>query len=395
MPPAISTLLAAFHQYYGGEPHVVVQAPGRVNLIGEHTDYNDGYVLPAAIDRAVFIAAAPCSSSVVSLAALDLFDGASFRVNEVERKVDVSGTPIKHWARYPAGVAWALQQRGLAVGGVDAVYSSTIPVGSGLSSSAAVEVGFAAMWRALGGWQLDDMTLAQTCRRAENEYVGLNCGLMDQFASAHGRAGHALFFDCRTLAWEPIPLPGDVAIVVADTRVRHSLGQSGGYNERFAQSREAVRLLAEVSPGIRALRDVSRADLEKHAGRLPEVIRRRAQHVVEENDRVLRSVEWLKAGDVAAFGRAMDASHVSMRDLYEISCPEVDAMVTAAQAIEGCHGARLTGGGFGGCAVALVRAEAVPAFEPELARRYEAATGIKPDVYICRPSEGADLIRNP
>ncbi|MBI3760813.1 MAG: galactokinase, partial [Chloroflexi bacterium] len=344
-------LLPAFRKYYGAgsDPALVIRAPGRVNLIGEHTDYNDGYVLPAAIDRAVYIAASRCVSPLASLTALDLGEGTSFRVTEVAKKVDAVGRPLKDWVRYPAGVAWALQERGLSVGGVDAVFSSTVPVGAGLSSSAAVEVAFAVLWRALGAWELDTMTLARTCQRAEVEYVGVNSGLMDQFASAHGRAGHALFFDCRTFEWQPVLLPPGVAIVVADTKVRRQLGRSK-YNERVAECAESVRRLSEHLPGIRALRDVSSADFAKYARYLPDVVRRRAQHIVEECARVLKSVEWLRVGDTASFGAAMNDSHTSLRDLYEVSCPELNAMVEAAQSLDGCYGARLTGAGFGGCA---------------------------------------------
>jgi galactokinase len=248
-----------------------------------------------------------------------------------------------------------------------------VPIGAGLSSSAAVEVAFAVLWRALGGWEMDAMRLAQACQQAEVEYVGLNCGLMDQFASAHGRAGQALFLDCRTLEWQPVPLPAETSIVVADTKVRRSLAQSE-YNVRHAQCREAVRLLAERLPGIRALRDVTPEQFVRHGGVLPEVVRRRAQHIVEECDRVLKSVEWLRTGDAASFGQAMFEGHASLRDLYEVSCPELNAMVEAARPIEGCYGARLTGAGFGGCAVALVARPASAASWPPATSRPPASS---------------------
>jgi len=368
-----------------------VRAPGRVNLLGEHVDYNDGWVLPAAIDRAAYVAVGECPSPLVSLTAADLDEGATFRVTELDSQVDVTGKPLKSWARYPAGVAWALKERGLPVGGMDAVLTSDVPRGAGLSSSAAVEVAFATAWQKLGGWSLLPMDMARTCQRAENQYVGVNSGIMDQFASTCGRAGQALLLDCRTLEWETVPLPEGVAIVVADTMVRRELGKSE-YNARRAHCEEAVRILAPVLPGVTALRDVPVEDFNRHAHRLPEVVAKRARHVVEECARTCAAVEILRAGRAEEFGALMNDCHASLRDLYEVSCPELDAMVGAAQKIEGCYGARLTGAGFGGCTVNLVAASASADFKRALAAAYEKAAGKRPEIYVCRSTDGARII---
>jgi galactokinase len=387
----LTRLTERFEKTYHAQPAFIARAPGRVNLLGEHVDYNDGWVLPVAIDRATYVAVGECASALVSLHAADLDDGASFRLTELEAKVDAAGQPLKSWARYAAGTAWALQARGLQVRGMDAVITSDVPRGAGLSSSASVEVAYATAWAKLGGWSLPPMELARACQRAENQYVGVNCGIMDQFASACGRAGHALLLDCRTLEWEALPLPPGLAVVVADTMVRRELGASE-YNVRRAHCEEAVRVLSNVLPGIRALRDVSVDDFNTHAHLLPPIVAQRARHVVEECARVQRAVPLLRAGDALEFGRLMNECHASLRDLYEVSCPELDTMVSAAQGLEGCYGARLTGAGFGGCTVNLVAASAAEAFTRELAQRYQRATGKTPEIYVCQPAEGAGMV---
>jgi galactokinase len=391
MDDHVERLRAEYAHAYHSEPAFVVRAPGRVNLLGEHVDYNAGWVLPVAIDRAAYLAVGPCVSPLVSLSALDLGDGAVFRVTELDSKKDVTGKPLPRWAHYPAGVGWALKARGLAVAGMDAALAADVPRGAGLSSSAAVEMAFAVAWQELGGWTLDPLDLARACQRAENEYVGVNCGLMDQFASACGRAGHALLLDCRTLAWEAVPLPADIAIIVADTTVRRSLAASE-YNLRRAQCEEAVRGLSESLPGITALRDVSVEDFNRLAPRLLPVVQKRARHVVEECARVPRAVQALKAQRVAEFGALMDECHASLRDLYEVSCPELDVLVNAAQKIDGCYGARLTGAGFGGCTVNLVAAAAATDFQRDLAAAYHRATGRAPLIWVCRAAAGAGRV---
>jgi len=369
----------------------VARAPGRVNLLGEHVDYNDGWVMPAAIDRAAYVAGRACSSPLMSVAAADLDESTAFRVSGLEAKLDAVGQSLPRWAHYPAGVAWSLSEQGLAVNGLDAALASDVPRGAGLSSSAAVEVAFATAWQHLGGWSLTEMHLALSCQQAENRYVGVNSGIMDQFASACGRAGHVLLLDCRTLEWEALPLPAGVSIVVADTGMRRELGQSE-YNTRRAQCEEAVRGLAEVLPGIRALRDVSVADFNRHAGRLNPLVARRARHVVEECARTQAAVAILRAGRVADFGALMNDCHASLRDLYEVSSPELNAMADAAQALDGCYGARLTGAGFGGCTVNLVASDATAAFTRDLAAAYQRATGREAEIYVCEAADGAGIV---
>ena len=391
MPPLLDRLLEKFRAAYHADPAFIARAPGRVNLLGEHVDYNDGWVLPVAIDRAAYLAVGRGASPLISVSALDLGDSAAFRLADLEAKLAVTGQPLSGWRRYPAGVAWALVRRGLAVTGMEAVLSSDVPRGAGLSSSAAVEVVFATAWQKLGGWALAALELAQACQQAENEYVGVNCGLMDQFASACGRAGHALLLDCRTLAWETVPLPPEVAIVVADTSVRRSLTRSE-YNNRRAQCQEAVRGLGEVLPGITALRDVSLDDFNRHAARLPPLVQKRARHVVEECARVRTAVDSLRADRIAEFGALMNECHGSLRDLYEVSCPELEAMVNAAHKLEGCYGARLTGAGFGGCTVNLVAAGAVEGFQRDLAAAYTRATSLTPAIWACQAAAGAEIL---
>lgn len=380
-----------FQDSYHSSPSFVTRAPGRVNLLGEHVDYNDGWVLPAAIDRAAYVAASACPSSLVSVTAMDLKESVTFRLGELEAHIDVSGRPLPGWARYPAGVAWSLRAEGLAVGGLDAVLASDVPVGAGLSSSAAVEMAFAMAWQATGGWTRPPMALALASQRAENQYVGVNSGLMDQFASACGRAGHALLLDCRSLEWEALPLPAGVSIVVADTSMRRELGKSE-YNTRRAQCEAAVAGLSAALPGIRALRDVSPEDFNRHAHLLDPLVARRAQHVVEECARTRAAVSILKEGRVAEFGALMNECHASLRDLYEVSSPELNAMAAAAQKLPGCYGARLTGAGFGGCTVNLVAAEAAEDFKTDLAAAYGKATGYQAVIYVCQAAEGAECM---
>ncbi len=393
MSDILNQLTSHFQKSYYASPAFIARAPGRVNLLGEHVDYNDGWVLPAAIDRAAYVAVGECASSLVSVAAMDLNEAAAFRVTDLATKTDVTGKPLPAWVRYPAGVGWSLAECGLALKGMDAVLTSDVPRGAGLSSSAAVEVVFATAWQHLGGWTLAPMDLAVACQRAENQYVGVNSGLMDQFASVCGRAGHALLMDCRTHAWEPVPLPAGVSIIVADTMVRRELGKSE-YNLRRAHCEEAVQILAGVLPGITALRDVTMEDFNRHASLLSSIVQKRARHVVEECARIHHGVAALRANRLADFGAYMNDCHASLRDLYEVSCPELNVMAEAAQKLEGCYGARLTGAGFGGCTVNVVATEAAENFKRELAVTYEKAIGKTPEIYVCQASEGAEIVRD-
>lgn len=367
-------------------------APGRVNLLGEHVDYNDGMVLPAAIDRSVKVQACPRTDRLVALRAEDLGAAVTFSLDALPSKTDVKGAPLPSWARYPAAVAWALQEKGLLVTGIQATYTSDVPIGAGLSSSAAVEVAFGALWQELGGWEATRMDLARLCQRAENAYVGVNSGLMDQFASAHGVKDHALYFDTRSLEFRPVPLPPATVIIVADSGVRRSLATSA-YNERRAACEQAVALLKPHLPSIRALRDVTPADFERFSHVLPPLVARRAQHIVEECARMVEAVAVLEAGDAAAFGRLMLAGHASLRDLYEVSCPELDLLVDTARGLPGCFGARLTGAGFGGCTVNLVAEPAAESFIAALKQTYEQTTRRKANVYLCRASQGVRVER--
>ena len=368
-----------------------VIAPGRVNLLGEHVDYNDGPVLPVAIDRTVRLTFKRINGVEVHLDAVDLKAEVTFSLNSLDKRVDIHNKPLPQWAYYPAGVAWALQQHGLVAHGMIGTYTSDIPIGAGLSSSAAVEVAFALAWQTLGGWVIDRMSLARICQQAEVEYIGLKSGLMDQFASTHGIAGHALHFDTRSLEWQPIPLPPDTLIVIADTGLRRSLTNSA-YNDRYAACKQAVTLLKPVMPGIRALRDVTPEELTLHARLLPEKIYKRARHVVDECDRVSQAVKLLKRGDVSSFGQLMFAGHTSLRDLYEVSCPELDQLVEIASSIPGCLGSRLTGAGFGGCTVNLVQETQALNFITKLTQGYFQATGTQSQIYACKLSQGAHLL---
>lgn len=384
------TVTRVFEDMFHSAPAYVARAPGRVNLLGEHVDYNDGFVLPAAIDRATHVAFSPTDSNEVTLRAMDLEQDVCFTLEALAEKKQLDGSPLPDWARYPAGVAWALAERGLAVSGVDAVFASDVPRGAGLSSSASVELAFAVMWKTLGGWDLSPMEMARLCQRAENRYVGVNCGIMDQFASACGEADRLLLLDCRSLEYRTLPLPNDVAIVIADTSVRRSLTTSA-YNDRRAACEEAVRLLQRDLPEVKSLRDVSPAEFDRFSAGLPAEVEKRARHIVQEIDRTQRAIPLLEGGDVAGFGRLMNECHVSLRDHYEVSCPELDTMTQIAWSLPGCYGARLTGAGFGGCTVNLVAQEETQGFVEALADRYHSDTELTPEIYVCKAAEGAGL----
>jgi galactokinase len=382
--------LGAFRARFGREPELLARAPGRVNLIGEHVDYNGGLVLPVAIDRAAWLAVAHASDDIVTIEAVDLDERTRFSLRELV--ADRGALPsIPRWARYPAGVARVLAERDLKVSGVDVALASEVPIGAGLSSSAAVEVAFAVTWRALGSWSMSDLELARLCQEAENRYVGVACGLMDPFTSIHGRKGHAILLDCRSLESRPVPLPAQTAIVVADTKVRRQLAESE-FNLRRRQCEEAVEILRRVRPTIRNLRDVSPVELERRREDLPELLFRRARHVVEEIARVETLIPDVERGDAAALGRAMTAAHRSGRDLYDVSCYELDVLVESAVKIDGCFGARLTGAGFGGCTVSLVEAAGAARFAAELSRVYREATATTPEIWICAADQGAEVM---
>jgi galactokinase len=387
----VTQLIRVFQETYGSPPAHIVRAPGRVNLLGEHVDYNDGFVLPAAIDRATYLAFSPSGSPLSSILAMDMNDQAFLTLESARSRTQEAGAPLLEWMLYPAGVLWAIGEEGLDTSGIQAVFASNVPRGSGLSSSASVEMAFMLAWQALGGWTLPPMQRALLGQKAENQYVGVNCGIMDQFASACGVENSLLLLDCRSLEWKTIPLPEDVSIVIADTTVRRKL-TSGEYNKRRSACEEAVRLLKEDLPNIRALRDVSVEEFNRYAGKLPEEVAKRARHVVEEIERSRQAEPLLEAGNIARFGTLMNECHISLRDLYEVSCPELDVMVRVAQSLDGCYGARLTGAGFGGCTVNLVAREMASEFAASLAKGYEEETSLKPEIYITRASNGAELV---
>lgn len=382
-----------FQSHFNKTPQIRVQAPGRVNLLGEHVDYNQGPVLPAAIDRAVHLVAhfsseASSEEKIVQLYAIDFDESTEFHLDQVEFKIDLSGNPLPKWALYPAGVAWSLKQAGYQVTGAQIAYASDIPIGAGLSSSAAVEVGFAVLWQALGAWECDRLELARLCQYAENKYVGVSCGLMDQFASACGVEGHALFFDTRALTWEPAPLPADSRIVIADSAIRRSLADSE-YNQRRTDCEQAVTILKQYMPHIQSLRDVKTTEFAAFSSFIPETTRRRAEHVVKEIHRVHSAYNALLRQDKQAMGALMYSGHKSLRDLYQVSTPELDLLVELTRDLPGVIGARLTGAGFGGCTVNLVEREFVDVFMSQLSDRYHQETGKDVRLFQCLASQGA------
>ena len=390
-PPA--RLIEQFRAVFREDPEFLVRAPGRVDLIGTHTDYNEGWVLPAAITRYAWLAVRELPTALITLHALDMDEQVAFRLTDLEDRKALNGQPLPRWAQYAAGVAWSLQEAGLATPGSQIMITSDVPVGAGLSSSAAVEVAYATAWAHIVGWKVDRMKLAQLCQRAENEYVGVNSGLMDQFTSLHGKPGHALLFDCRTLEWEALPLPEDISLVVADTGTRRQLTDSL-YNQRRAECEQAVQALREYLPDISALRDVTVEQFTAYRDRLEEPIRQRAEHIIHENARVLAAAEALKRGDVITLGRLLDESHLSARDLFEASGPELDAMWEASQGHPARLGGRFIGAGWAGCLVFLAKAGAAEDFAAYTARRYEERTGISPSMSHMRTAGGAEVLED-
>jgi galactokinase len=373
---------AAFRDRHGGEPRVFA-APGRVNLIGEHTDYNDGFVLPMAIDRGVVVAAAPRADRRVRVRSINL---------DADAEIDLDQPGPRRrgrWLDYVEGMAQALVARGVPVGGADLILASDVPAGAGLSSSAALEIAVGLALVRVTGHEIDGVALALAGQAAEHEYVGTRCGIMDQLIAALGEADHALLIDCRQLEATLVPLElSTAAVVICDSRVKHELATSA-YNTRRAECARGIELLSAPLPGIRALRDVTSADLDRHGDVLPEPIARRCRHVVEENRRTLAAADALGRGDVAELGRLLAASHRSLRDDYEVSCDELDVLADVAAVTPGVFGGRMTGGGFGGCTVNLVATDAVETFGEEVTSRFEARFGRRPDLFVSRACDGA------
>jgi len=369
-------------------PSMMAVAPGRVNLIGEHTDYNDGFVLPVALERDVRVLFNPRQDRRVRLYAVEFDAWAEFDLD------NLGFTEEQFWSNYVQGMAWSLQEQGVSLVGLEGIVSGNVPRGSGLSSSAALEVACAKAFLAASD-QLDALTgpqLAKAAQRAENEFVGVNCGIMDQFISTLGAEGHALLIDCRSLEYQLVPFPAGASLVIGNTKASRSLAGSA-YNERRAQCEEGVRLLQQVLPGIQALRDVSSEQLDAHRDLLPSLIYQRCHHVVSENERVMATVEALAQDDLHEVGRLMAASHASLRDDYQVSSEALDAMVAAMSSVEGCYGARLTGAGFGGCAVALVAKGQEATVRDAILDQYSKAMNTWPEVYFSTPSAGAQVVR--
>ncbi|MEI7832431.1 MAG: galactokinase [bacterium] len=365
-----------------GEKFRVFRAPGRVNIIGEHTDYNDGFVLPAAIDREILMAVRPTGSRQVILHSLDYNDAVStFSLDEIG--IDSENT----WSNYLRGVCYVLEDAGYHLRGLEVVFAGDIPLGAGLSSSAALEVATAIAFLELSEYDLTSPELALLCQRAENDFVGNKCGIMDQFISALGQQDSALLIDCRSLEYKSYPVPAGTKIVIANTCIRHELVGSP-YNERRKTCETAAKKL-----GVPALRDVSSKILNAKKALLTPLEYQRAMHVVGENERVLAAIKAMDAGDLEGLGVLLNESHDSLRDDYEVSCTELDTMVDIARNLPGVYGARMTGGGFGGSTVNLVAEDSAEAVVAALATAYEQATGIKADIYVCRASAGAGEVR--
>src|SRR5580692_1384961 len=374
-------LLERFVKMYGATP-IIVQAPGRLNLIGEHTDYNDGYVFPAAIAFQTRIGIAKREDRRVLVYSENYAE-------QVELNLDTLPSRARgHWSDYVVGVIRLLAGRLGTLLGADVLLSGNVPQGAGLSSSASLEVAVCTAFLEIAQQRLDGTAVALLCQQAENEFVGARCGIMDQFISVQGKKDHALLLDCRTLAYQLLPIPPEVSVVICNTMVRHSHSASG-YNQRRAECEAATQFFSERLPGVKALRDVSAEDFEKLGGELPEVIRKRARHVVTENARVLKAGEALAASDVKRFGTLMKESHASLRDDFEVSCEEVDVMVRLAEENPGVYGSRMTGGGFGGCTINLVESTFVEQFKSKVLARYEKTTGRAAEIYVSSAADGA------
>jgi galactokinase len=383
--PIIEAAVRGFRRRYRSAPGAVAFSPGRVNIIGEHTDYNDGFVLPCAIDLATAIAFRPEAQAPTRLYSDMVAKAAEFSYKRNERE----GLAV--WARYAWGVGMSLLDLDVRPDFFTGYSATTVPQGGGLSSSASFEVAVALA--CLGGRyrKVAKLDLVHIARRSENKYVGTNCGVMDQYACIFGQEGKAILLDCRSLRSRLIPFPKSAALVVADTGVRRVLGESG-YHKRQEECSEASEKMAKSCRGVKNLRDVTLGMLEEKYALLGDVCFRRARHVVTENERVKKAVKAMSSGDVASLGRLMSESHVSLMDDFEVSCGELDVMVNAAQGLRGHCGTRMTGGGFGGCTVSLVAKANAAAFAAALAKRYEAVTGIEAVTRIVVPGRGAGIV---
>jgi galactokinase len=374
----IENLKSEFTNKYGGKPRIF-RAPGRVNLIGEHTDYNDGFVMPCAIDFATFVAISERPDRKIRVASSN-FEG------EYEFDLDDTSAEIaESWARYVQGIASILERKGNRLRGANLLIDSDVPVGAGLSSSAALEISTGFALSSISNIEIEKWDLAKIGQTAEHEFAGVRSGIMDQFASVFGTENHALFLDCRSLDWSPITL-GSAKFIICNTKTKHELAD-GEYNKRRADCEEAASLL-----GHKSLRDVSLAEFNQKSNILPERLQKRARHVITENGRVLDAVDFLQKNDLAQFGRLMNESHESLRDDYEVSSRELDLMVEIVRRQKGVLGARMTGGGFGGCTVNLLESDVSEDFVEKVSAEYQKITGISPEIYVCHVSNGVSEI---
>ncbi|HJQ70622.1 MAG TPA: galactokinase [Blastocatellia bacterium] len=373
-----------FNSLYRSDARVY-RAPGRVNLIGEHTDYNEGFVMPAAIDLYTRVAIAPRGDRAIHAHSENFSETVEFDLDDPDPRA------TGHWGDYVRGVAVTIDRAGHRLRGANLLIRGEIPAGAGLSSSASLEVavGYALMKNS--GLEVDPSELAKLAQRAENEFVGARCGIMDQFIVTHGEPGRALLLDCRSLDHRSAPIPDHARLVICNTMVKHEIAR-GEYNTRRAECEEGVRYLSRKLPGITALRDVTQADLNRYGDHLPRVVYKRCRHVITENARVIAAAAALSEGDLMEFGRLMYKSHLSLREDYEVSSPELDTMVRLAGQADGVYGARMTGGGFGGCTINIVKADKVDDFKRVIATGYERATGIAPDIYSSTAVGGVEEI---
>jgi galactokinase len=374
--------IGELHQrHFGGDPRFFL-APGRVNLIGEHTDYAGGFVMPAAIDFGTLVSISARADDRLEIWSENFAEGVAMPAD------GLASRGIKHWSDYPLGVVWALRQAGVEVPACSMVMQGDVPLGAGLSSSASVEVATALALLSLTGADMPRAEVAKLCQRAENAYVGASCGIMDQFIACNGAQDHALLLDCRSLEFRLAPIPSHLSLVIANTMVKHSIA-GGEYGIRRAEVEEGTRVLRAHRPEIALLRDATPEDLDTWGQQMPQNVLRRCRHVITENLRTVAAADALKAGDLARLGNLMAAAHVSYRDDFEASCAEADRMVEAANRLPGLIGARLTGGGFGGCTVNLVESGQSAEFAERLREEYQAATGIQADIYRCHASSSA------
>ena len=386
MPDRTIRLREDFKKLFGSNPTAIVRAPGRVDLIGSHTDYNDGFVLPVAVNVDVLAAGRLREDNIVRVYSANFGTGVEFALDAIEYD------SINTWSNYVRGVVHFLQEAGVELRGADIAIAGNVPIGSGLSSSAAIEIAAGFLFQVLLGFEMSGPELALIGQKAENRFVGVNTGIMDQFISRLGKKDHALFLDCRSFEFEMLPLDTSaVKIVVCDTMKRRGLVDSE-YDLRRSQCEEAVELFSQWIPNVRALRDVGRDDFETHKHKLPDIVRKRAGHVIGENERVAMSREMLSAGDYVEFGKLMNASHDSARDLYEVSCPELEAMAEVGRSAPGSLSCRMAGAGFGGCVVSLVEDAYVEDYLDYVKVEYEIRTGCIPSLYVCTAEDGASVL---